>query len=197
MATTIGLIRHGITDWNQLGKAQGLSDIPLNEEGINQANALSKRLSRQEWDVIFSSDLMRAHQTAELIRNSLGVAAVFSDERIREINCGQIEGTTEEERIARWGVNWRELNLGMEDYQLVAKRGLNFLEELIVKHADKRILVVSHGALIGLSLQHLLPQQFQKTYIENTAVTILTHNNNKWLCQLYNCTDHLSQVGLN
>ncbi|MCS7463063.1 histidine phosphatase family protein [Paenibacillus doosanensis] len=191
MTTTLGLIRHGVTEWNTLGKAQGISDIPLNGEGIEQAIALANRLSSEEWDIIFSSNLMRARQTAEIIRQSLGIASIFTDERIREINCGIIEGTTEEERIAYWGVNWREQNLGMEDFQVVAKRGLNFLEELIVKHAGKRILVVSHGALIGLSLQHLLPLRFPKTYIDNTSLTILTHTNNDWTCQLYNCTKHL------
>lgn len=191
MATTIGLIRHGVTDWNNLGKAQGISDIPLNKEGIKQAMALANRLSGEEWDIIFSSTLTRAKQTVELIRNSLGAVSVITDERIREINCGLIEGTTEEERIARWGVNWREQNLGMEDFQMVAEHGLNFLGELVVKHTDRRILIVSHGALIGLSLQYLLPQRFKKTYIDNTSITILTHNNNKWECQLYNCTKHL------
>ncbi|MGE6575020.1 histidine phosphatase family protein [Paenibacillus xylanexedens] len=80
--------------------------------------------------------------------------------------------------------------LGMEDFKVVAKRGLTFLEKLIKEYVDKRILVISHGAWIGLSLQHLLPQHFQKTYIDNTSITILTHTNNKWACQLYNCTKH-------
>jgi probable phosphoglycerate mutase len=191
MATTVGLIRHGVTEWNKHGKAQGISDIPLNEEGIKQAIALANRFPQEEWDIIFSSNLTRAQQTAEIIRKSLGLETVFIDERIREINCGLIEGTTKEERIVRWGVNWREQNLGMEDFKMVANRGLSFLEEQIVEHVDKRVLIVSHGALIGLSLQHLLPQQFKKTYIDNTSLTILTHANNEWVCQLYNCTKHL------
>lgn len=191
MTTTIGLIRHGETEWNNLGKAQGISDIPLSEDGTKQANALANRLCGEEWDVIISSNLTRAKQTAEIIRDTLGVDAVFTDDRIREIDCGLIEGTTEEERIDRWGVHWREQNLGMEEFQMVAKRGLKFLEEQIVEHADKRILIVSHGALIGLTLQHLLPQQFNKTYIDNTSLTVLVHTNAIWACQLYNCTKHL------
>jgi len=180
-----------VTEWNKLGKAQGVSDIPLNGEGIKQAAALANRLASEKWDIIFSSDLMRARQTAEIIRESLEVDSVFIDERIKELNCGLIEGTTEEERIVRWGVHWREQNLGMEEFQMVAKRGLHFLEETILKHTDKKILIVSHGALIGLSLQHLLPEQFKKTYIDNASLTILTHTDNGWGCQLYNCTKHL------
>lgn len=190
MATTIGLIRHGVTEWNKLGKAQGISDIPLNDEGIKQATALANRLRSETWDIIFSSNLTRARQTAEIIRQLLGVASVFTDERIREINCGLIEGTTEEERIAQWGVNWREQKLEMEDFKTVAKRGISFLEEVSVAHAGKKTLVVSHGALIGLSLQHLLPKLFEKTYIDNASLTVLTHIENEWACQLYNCTKH-------
>jgi len=122
MITTIGLIRHGVTDWNNLGRAQGISDIPLNEEGVKQTKALANRLSKEKWDLIISSNLLRARQTAELIQKSLGTASVFTDERIREINCGLIEGTTEDERVARWGVNWREQDLGMEEIQIVAER---------------------------------------------------------------------------
>ncbi|EFM10074.1 Phosphoglycerate mutase [Paenibacillus curdlanolyticus YK9] len=189
--TTIGLIRHGITDWNVLGKAQGITDIPLNEEGRKQASAIADRLSSETWEIIYSSDLGRAQQTAEAIGSSLGIKSLLIDERLREINCGQIEGTTEEERIARWGANWRELELGMERFDLVAKRGVEVIEEITIKHQNKNVLIVSHGALIGLSLQRLLPQMFPKTYIDNTSLTVIAKPQDVWECRLYNCTKHL------
>ncbi|MBM7564750.1 broad specificity phosphatase PhoE [Paenibacillus sacheonensis] len=138
MTTIIGLIRHGVTDWNQQGKAQGISDIPLNEEGVKQAAALADRLSGEQWDAVYSSTLMRAKQTAERVRHSLGIASIVTDERIREIDCGRIEGTTEAERIARWGANWRELDLGIEDSRAVAGRGLSFLNELLGNTKTKK-----------------------------------------------------------
>lgn len=113
------------------------------------------------------------------------------DERIREINCGEIEGTTEEERVKRWGDNWRNLELGMEKFEDVSKRGRDFLEDIVCTYKGKRVLVVSHGALIGLTLQRLLPQKFQKTFIDNTSITILNNTDGKWDCILYNCTKHL------
>ncbi|WP_318614559.1 histidine phosphatase family protein [Sporosarcina sp. YIM B06819] len=192
--TTIGLIRHGITEWNELGKAQGVSDIPLNNIGKQQAFALANRLSlEQEWDVIITSDLSRAIETAQIVSTTLQLPVSIHDERIREIDCGEIEGTTEVERINIWGSNWREIDLGMEKYELVSNRGLAFLEELVMTYKDKRVLVVSHGALIGLTLQHLLPEQFSKTSIDNTSITILTNNENTWSCPLYNCTKHLGE----
>lgn len=190
--TTIGLIRHGVTEWNELNRAQGVSDIPLNKTGQQQAFALANRLSLDwEWDFMVTSDLSRAIETAQIISSKLKIPISIHDRRIREINCGEIEGTTEVERVNKWGSNWREVNLGMEKFEDVSNRGLEFLEELVVTYKDKRVLVVSHGALIGLTLQRLLPEQFPRTYIGNTSVTILNNNENQWNCTLYNCTNHL------
>nr|WP_259545563.1 histidine phosphatase family protein [Heyndrickxia oleronia] len=189
---TIGLIRHGITDWNKLGKAQGVSDISLNDLGKIQAKKLGQRLSQDEdWDMLITSDLLRAVETARIIGNIINRPISSTDERIREINCGMIEGTTEEERINKWGRNWRNLELGIENFENVATRGLDFLEDIECFYKNKRVLAVSHGALIGLTLQRLLPEEFQTTYIENTSLTIVRKIKDQWQCQLYNCTIHL------
>ena len=189
---TIGLIRHGLTEWNSLGKAQGISDIPLNEIGRKQAEEMGERLSQEEkWDMIMTSDLSRAVETAQIIGSKIDLPVSQMDKRIREIDCGQIEGTTEEERVKQWGNKWSNLELGMEKFEDVTNRGRDFLEELVSTYIDKRILVISHGALIGLTLKGLLPQKFQKTYIDNTSITILYYTEGKWDCILYNCTIHL------
>ncbi|MBS4196134.1 histidine phosphatase family protein [Lederbergia citri] len=97
--TTIGFIRHGITEWNMLGKAQGITDIPLNHIGKEEALALGNRLLKKgHWDFIISSDLSRAYETGKIIGDILNLP-VCHDKRIREIDCGEIEGMTEEERI--------------------------------------------------------------------------------------------------
>ncbi|MYL65456.1 histidine phosphatase family protein [Bacillus hwajinpoensis] len=190
--TTIGLIRHGITEWNDHGKAQGTSDIPLNELGRKQAANIGARLREEgKWDVIISSDLTRAIETAQIIGSKINLSISHYDKRIREIDCGEIEGTTEEDRLEKWGRNWRDLDLGMESFEEVGKRGIEFLKGIVHTYNGKRILIVSHGALIGLTLQQLLPSRFQKTYINNTAFTILENINGDWDCSLYNCTKHL------
>jgi 2,3-bisphosphoglycerate-dependent phosphoglycerate mutase len=193
--TTIGLIRHGITEWNSLGKAQGVSDIPLNEMGRKQATNIADRLSLEEqWDMIITSDLSRAFETAKIIGSKIGLPISHIDERVREINCGEIEGTTEDQRVKQWGSEWRNLELGIENFEDVSKRGIDFLKDIVCTYKGKRILVVSHGALIGLTLQKLLPQKFQQTYIDNTSITILSNIEDKWDCSLYNCTRHLNLI---
>ncbi|TKD66462.1 histidine phosphatase family protein [Pseudalkalibacillus hwajinpoensis] len=190
--TTIGLIRHGITQWNNLGKAQGTSDIPLNELGRKQATNIGARLREEgKWDVIISSDLTRAIETAQIIGSKLNLPISHYDIRIREIDCGEIEGTTEEDRLEKWGSNWRDKDLGMESFEEVGKRGIEFIKDIVHTYNGKRILIVSHGALIGLTLQKLLPSRFQTTYIDNTSFTILENINGNWDCSLYNCSKHL------
>jgi 2,3-bisphosphoglycerate-dependent phosphoglycerate mutase len=191
--TTIGLVRHGVTDWNNLGKAQGSTDIPLSEIGKQQANDMGDRLRQEEkWDIMITSDLKRAIETGQIIGNKINLEISTFDKRIQEINCGEIEGTTEEERLHRWGRNWRELDLGMEKFEDVSKRGADFLEEIAKIYKGKRILIISHGALIGLTLQRILPEKFPRTYIDNTSITLLKHTETNWDCILYNCTKHLN-----
>ncbi|MGK7378025.1 histidine phosphatase family protein [Planococcus sp. 1R117A] len=193
--TTIGFVRHGITDWNMQRIAQGSSDIPLNETGREQARAIAERLAQEEpWDAIISSDLIRARETAEIIAEKLGMSVSRFEPLIRELSGGQIEGSTEEERIQKWGVDWRTLDLGMEKKEEGAKRGRKAIEAALAKYPGKRVLMVSHGALIGTTLKSLLPERFTKTDLHNTSITILENIESKWECTLYNCTKHLPEV---
>lgn len=92
MTTTLYLIRHGETKWNKLGKFQGSKDISLSEDGISQARYLAKRLDGN-FDYIYTSPLIRAKKTAEIIsEKSKVVPIIFPD--MREINYGDWEGLT-------------------------------------------------------------------------------------------------------
>ncbi|AIY06901.1 phosphoglycerate mutase [Planococcus sp. PAMC 21323] len=192
--TTIGFVRHGITDWNIQGIAQGSADIPLNDTGKQQAEALAERLAGEgQWDRIISSDLSRAKETAEIIGHKLNLPVSHFDVRLRERSGGKIEGTTEQERIEKWGTEWRNLDLAMENLDDAANRGISCVEDVLDQFNGQRILLVSHGALIGLTLKKLLPEKFKETSLDNTSITILTNAENKWDCSLYNCTIHLAK----
>ncbi|CAG9621901.1 histidine phosphatase family protein [Sutcliffiella rhizosphaerae] len=189
--TIIGFIRHGTTAWNRERRAQGSSDIPLDQEGISDAKRLAKRLQKEEWDFIYSSDLMRAKQTAEIVAKSMNVNEVSLDSRLQEVNGGQIEGTIESERIDKWGENWRELDLGMESLEIVLKRAHSFLEDITKKHPNKKVLVVSHGSFIRHILSDLVKDLKMESHLENTSVTMVNVREGIWECEVYNCIKHL------
>lgn len=186
---TIALIRHGSTSWNKEGRAQGNSDISLDQDGINQAELLATRLRSEDWKHIYSSTLARAKQTALIVGSAIGVD-IHLDDRLRERSGGLIEGTTEEERIEKWGTGWIELDLGLEPIEIVQKRGKEFLEEIMMKHQGEKVLVVSHGALIQFNFINLVPD-FPTKDFGNTSITILKKIDNQWTCELHNCTKHL------
>ena len=155
------------------------------------AERLANRLSGELWDVICTSPLLRAKQTAEIIAGSLPDLPFHSDSRLREEGGGMIEGTTEAERIEKWGGLWRELDLGAEPYDEVIMRGLAFIEEMKEKYPGKRILVVSHGGFIMRLLGVLLPAGEYGEDLHNTSITVVELKENEYLCQLFNCTKHL------
>lgn len=91
--TTIGLIRHGITEWNTMGKAQGISNIPLNSLEKQQAMAIANRLLQEEkWDILITSDMSRAIETGEIIGQKINLPISHIEKRVREIDCGKIKG---------------------------------------------------------------------------------------------------------
>lgn len=189
--TRIGIVRHGSTAWNKEGRAQGSADIPLDENGRAEAGKLAERLSTENWDLIYASNLLRAKQTAEIIGEKIGGLQVQLDPRLREASGGQIEGTTEEERIEKWGKGWRELDLGLESADSVIARGLPCIEEIVGQHENKNILIVSHGSFIRSLLLELLDNASTKWDLKNTSLTTIAKTKSGWDCELYNCTRHL------
>lgn len=95
--TRICLVRHGETDWNALGMLQGKTDIPLNQKGINQAKECGEFLKSATWDVVVTSPLTRAKQTAEIVRRFIDKPLIELVEFI-ERDYGDAEGRTVEER---------------------------------------------------------------------------------------------------
>lgn len=187
--TTIGFIRHGITAWNKEGRTQGSIDIPLSEEGIQLSKDISKRLASEEWHAIYTSPLKRAKMTASIIASELELLQVIEDSRIKEIREGEIEGTTEEERVKKWGAQWNMLALGMENEIEIIERGFSFIKDIKKNYPNENVLVVSHGSFIKKILQHLIPSEVFDEELENTSISIVslkeTHQ-----CIVYNCMKH-------
>jgi len=141
----LGLLRHGQTDWNIDLRLQGSSDIPLNETGIRQAELAAKYLNASDWDLVLSSPLSRAHDTAKTVAAELGLDLVIVPELI-ERSFGVAEGMSHSE--------WRILYEshaeipGIESLEALQSRSESLLRQLATEYDGKRILAVSHGALI-------------------------------------------------
>lgn len=188
----LGLVRHGVTAWNKAGKIQGLTDIPLSAEGKLQAGRLAYRLTKEKWawDGVVASDLQRARLTGQILADRLGIP-LLTDERLRERSFGAAEGTTEEERIARWGPEWRKNVPDQEKDVSVRKRGLEFVEDFSRRHAGESWLVVTHGSFLA---QMLIAMEtgLDDKHISNLSLTILDRENGRWTPILHNCTEHLN-----
>ncbi len=188
---TIGWIRHGVTEWNRLGRIQGATDTPLSEEGLAQARLLAERLARESgrWDGVVASDLQRAAATGRAIADRLGVPFA-TDARLRERSFGEAEGTTLPERLARWGEHWRDLVPDQETNAALLERGLAFVDELCGTRPGEAWLVVTHGSFLATIVPSLTGETADG-YIQNVSLTIMEQTERGWKSLLHNCTLHL------
>jgi broad specificity phosphatase PhoE len=150
METIVGLFRHGQTDWNIDLRLQGTADVPMNETGINQVQRAAEVISQTSWDVILSSPLSRARHSAEIIANKLGAEEVLVHDLLLERAFGIGEGMLYEE----WNTKYAQLDEipGAESAELITERSIQLLNHLEENYSGKRILTVSHGALIRFVL---------------------------------------------
>ena len=158
MTTRLWLIRHGETDWNVEGRWQGQTPHapPLNAAGRAQSEALAKQLNSHVFDAIYSSDLLRAIQTAEIVGTKLGLR-VRVEPRLREVNQGEWEGMLGSDIARSYPAEWaaRERNTlnarppGGESVVEVAARAWAAAADITRQHPGGVVLVVSHGLLLA------------------------------------------------
>lgn len=162
--THLVLVRHGETEWNRVGRVQGSTDIPLNDTGRHQAQHAARELASlieiTPETVIISSDLVRAHETAQIIAAELGVDDVRTDPDLRERAYGEAEGTSAAEFLSRWGA-WHTAEVpGAESREDVRDRALRAIQrattDLRLRTAPSAasLVMVAHGALIRELIRH-------------------------------------------
>ncbi|GAA1845096.1 histidine phosphatase family protein [Microbacterium koreense] len=161
--TTLILVRHGETEWNRARRIQGRTDIPLNDDGRDQARATARRLADEIAPgpvVVISSDLSRAKETAEIIADGLGVGLLRTSPDLRERSYGEAEGIETSEFARRWG-DWYSAEVpGAEPRSELRRRALRALRHA-VRDARRAtapnaptVIVVAHGALIREVMLH-------------------------------------------
>jgi broad specificity phosphatase PhoE len=153
VTTTLVLVRHGETDWNRERRVQGQTDVPLNETGRSQALALSAELNGRSFAAVYSSDLVRAYETATILAEprSLVVTPVPA---LREKHFGSWEGLTDAEVLRRFphalAGPWGDAETPGE----VSTRVVAAVSEIVAAHTGEAVLVVTHGGPIRALLRH-------------------------------------------
>jgi uncharacterized phosphatase len=147
------LIRHGETDWNAAGRLQGRTDVPLNDVGRAQARDAGVALAGGGWNLLVSSPLRRAVETAALIGTASGLELAATLPGLLERDYGRSEGEylnglSEPEMTRIFGA--------AEAEEAVAERGVGALRRLVRQHPGRRIVAVAHGTLIRLTMSALL-----------------------------------------
>lgn len=215
MTTTEFLIvRHGETPWNVERRIQGWRDIELNDNGKQQADQLAKHLIRpdsphQPIDAIYSSDLLRAKQTAESLASALSLSLTTLD-GVRERNYGILEGIPFDamhEHHPEVAKIWasRELD-GIipqgETLRQFQARVLSSIENIARKHPSERVIVVSHGGAMDIIWRQASGTDMQaarKAPLLNASVNriCLTHHADtlEWSLIEWGNVDHLQSSG--
>jgi 2,3-bisphosphoglycerate-dependent phosphoglycerate mutase len=176
--TTLFFVRHGQTSWNAEGRLQGHLDSTLSRTGRSQARALGRRLVHERAHALYSSDLGRAKETAELIARATG-HAVEVDARLRERGLGVLEGLTREEARGRHPGVWEQYLDGPADYVVPEgessegrqQRVLAACADIVRRHMGERVVVVTHGGVLDGVLRHclLLPLDGPRTFVVRNA----------------------------
>lgn len=189
--TTIALIRHGETDWNAQLRIQGRTDIPLNPNGIEQAQRVAQWLRTEQWHRVCTSPLSRASQTAEIIAESLSLAELDVREELIERFFGAAEGLPAGPELDAVRLEAGEF-LHAETELEVGLRGMDALEQLHERYAGDNLIVVSHGSYIRCTLNQLF--DIQAPRINNVGVTLLRRSPSGWRAELLN--DEPIQLGV-
>ncbi len=190
------LLRHGQTDWNVQLRMQGHTDIPLNAVGRAQAAAAAPSVAALAPEVLVSSDLSRARETAEQVA-ALTRLPVNVDKRLRETHLGRWESLTRTELEAGWPQLWEQWRgtaahtrpPGGESRWEVAQRGAEVVTELD-GGGHRRALLVAHGGLIvgltGFLLE--LPDGMWNRLIglNNCHWVVLHRRQRRWSLHSYN-----------
>ena len=198
--TEIILIRHGETEWNSQQRMQGHSNSDLSSLGQAQIQALGQWMKNVPFDHIYSSDSLRAKQTAEAITQFSGHKLKI-DLRLREKNLGVFEGLTSEEARERHPEVFRLFKTAGSKYvidegestQQLQDRALEIVDEIRIKHLEERVLLVTHGGFIRVVMKHSLGLSLEtptRFLIRNTGVFRLVWED-KWIVSQMGGVSHL------
>lgn len=200
MVKRIILIRPGETDWNRWGRWQGWVAAPLNEHGRQQAQRLAKFVRNIGMSALYSSDLRRAAETAELLAEKLGYRPIF-DARWRERNIGNWQGLTVKEMRSWYPDEYQHLTAdrtgfhvpGGESLNEVLARTREAFKDILAQNKGETVGILSHTTAINMLLADLIPSYtIGSEEFDNTSVTTILHaDSGEWQLVAANDVMHL------
>ncbi len=198
------LVRHGKTDWNETGRCQGVSDVPLNRGGIEQAEKVAFSLKDERIDRIYSSDLIRAKATAEKIAAYHSLDINTRDD-LREMDQGVFEGLDfshirekYSDVLEHWRTDPETLQPpGGETLSGVQQRALDAVAD-IKSFGSQNIVIVSHNLVIGTLLCRFTGnslKEFRDYMVDEASKSIVEICNDRFIIISFNDIDHLRSTG--
>jgi probable phosphoglycerate mutase len=202
--TILFAVRHGETEWNFHEKQQGHLDSPLTDLGIKQAEALAVGLAEKNVEILYSSDLGRAMQTAKIIAKKLSLD-IHTDIRLRERHPGLMQGLTKVEFAKKFSEEATRYNTGDPDYVLPEgesahqryDRGVECAEDLVSRHSGQRILLVAHGGVVSslfyraLNIPLTEPRRFS---LFNASINSFSISDDQWRLDTWGEIGHLKDT---
>jgi probable phosphoglycerate mutase len=204
VGTRICIIRHGETRWNAEGRIQGHTDIPLNETGRAQALAMAFNAAHHRFHAIYSSDLLRATETAQVLaqREDLEVKLL---PQLRERHFGQFQGLTaaqgaerHPEAYAHYVARDLDYDFGTgESLRRFAERVADGIDWLVRHHGGQTIAAVSHSGVLDVVYRRATgrpldtPRDFK---IPNCALNWFHFDGQGWHLEAWGDRHHLQDV---
>ncbi|MEG3990927.1 histidine phosphatase family protein [Microcoleus sp. S28C3] len=198
------IVRHGETEWNVQSKATGQLDSPLTPKGIRQAHAIADRLLRLSFTTLYSSDLGRAVQTANIIAKVCGKKVIF-DPQLREWNMGIFEGLTVSEmhkKFPQYRQDYERIGFEYvipegESLRQCRDRGCRVLNAIAERHLDETVVAIGHGCLLMVFFEMVLglpPGNSWRFKLYNANLCIFEYINGRWSLIVWNDVSHLENI---
>ncbi|XP_022573076.1 phosphoglycerate mutase-like protein 4, partial [Brassica napus] len=202
----IVVVRHGETSWNAERKIQGHIDVELNDAGRQQAVRVAERLSKEpKISYVYSSDLKRAFETAQIIAARCGNLEVLTDPHLRERHLGDMQGLVYQEASKIRPIAYKaflsnrtdvDIPGGGESLDKLYDRCTSALQRIGDKHKGERVVVVTHGGVIRSMYERARPKARNVDKILNTSVNVFRlFDGDKWRIQVWGDVTHLDQTG--
>ena len=198
-------IRHGETEWNAQGREMGQLDSPLTPHGINQAHAIARRLVQLPFAALYSSDLGRAVQTADIIALSCG-KRVTIDDGLRERHMGIFQGLTVaemREKFPKERQNYERIGFeyvipGGESAKQRLERSVRVLTTIANRHPKETVVAVTHGGfLMGFfeAVLGMAPGNGWRFKRYNGSYSAFEYLKERWSLEVWNDVSHLNDIG--